>query len=252
MLSAVLSATLLAAPPMSFGFTNAEGTQLLALGEVGAPRSLTRAVCGGRLLRATFVEQQRPGPRDTGRQTARNFTQAGGARFTLTGGTAPADSVCLLGSDAVLAKRQRFSVVAGPEACDAQTNARAEALGGRPVARCTAAGRVRDGQLALVHFRPRDQELLVALLFTDAKGVSAVRLFPATKGAAAQPSCWRADDGCEFDVASYRVTFAMAGREGLELFALWDGAEGQTAEVLRVKGETLEVIASASRYWAPE
>lgn len=252
MWSALLAATLAAAPTLTFGFTNTEGTRVLALGDVGEPKGLTRALCGGRLLRATFVRRQRPGPRDTGRQTARNFSQAAGALFALVGGTAPADSVCLLGSEAALAKRQVFAIAPGAEACDAPTTAAAEALGGRPVASCTAAGRVRDGQLALVHYRPRGKELLVALLFTDAKGVIAARLFPATKEAPAQPSCWRADDGCEFDAASYRVTFAMTGAEGLELFALWDGAEGQTAEVLRVKGATLEVITSASRYWAPE
>lgn len=242
---------LAAAPEFSFGFTNENGTQLLALPPVSAPGTLTKAVCDGHLVDLKYVKDQPQGPKDSGRQTARNFTQVKGALYKLSKGTMPADALCLLGTKAAFAKRKLLPVAQEAGDCDEKTNGLAAELTKRKVTKCVETGSLEGARLSFASYELDGSNALAAVVLTAEKGIAATRKFPATfeKGS---PSCWRADDGCEFDAASYRVAFAMSGAAGLELFALWAGAEGENAEVLRVKGSELKVVVSASRYWSPE
>lgn len=242
---------LAAAPEFSFGFTNENGTQLLALPPVRAPASLTTAVCDGKLVELKYLREQPAGPEDTGRQTARNFKQVKGALFRLAKGAMPADALCLLGTRAAFGRRKLVPVSVETGDCDEKTAAAAASLGKRKVTKCVATGAFAGGKLGFASYELEGSSALAGLVLTPEKGEPALRKFPATweRGA---PSCWRADDGCEFDASSYRVAFVMSGKAGLEFFALWAGAEGENAEVLRVKGSELKIVASGSRYWSPE
>ena len=250
MLSLIAALALAASPEFSFGFTNQDGTLLLALPPGSNPSSLTQVVCDGRALEVKYLREQPKGATDTGRQTARNFTQTKGALFKVKG-AAPADALCLLGSKAAFKKRALLPVNTETGDCMENTLALAGSLTKREVEKCVFTGAFSGGQLAFASYKLDGSSALAAVILVPEKGAPAVRRFPATweRGA---PSCWRADDGCEFDASSYRVAFAMTGPSGLELYALWAGAEGENAEVLRVKGASLEVAASASRYWSPE
>ncbi len=247
----LLALTLAAAPEFSFGFSNDDGTLLLALPPVSSPASITKAVCDGRLLDLKFLREQPKGEKDTGRQTARNFSQVKGALFKASKGNLPADALCLLGTNAAFAKRKLMAIATETGDCDEKISAMAAELTKRKVTRCIATGTLDGAHLSFASFEVEGSSALAAVVLTQEKGKPAVRKFPATweRGA---PSCWRADDGCEFDASSYRVAFAMSGPAGLELYALWAGAEGENAEVLRVTGSELKVVANASRYWSPE
>lgn len=250
MLPFIVAAALAASPEFSFGFTNQDGTLVLALSPVSNAAGLTQLVCDGRAVEVKYLREQPKGENDTGRQTARNFTQTKGALFKVKGG-APADALCLLGSKAAFSKRTLLKVTTETGDCDARTSELAGTLTKREVTKCLSTGTFTGGHLAFASYKLEGAEALAAVLLVPEKGAPAVRKFPATweRGA---PSCWRADDGCEFDASSYRVAFAMTGPSGLELFALWAGPEGENAELLRAKGSSLEVAASASRYWSPE
>lgn len=247
----LLALTLAAAPEFSFGFSNDDGTKILALPPVSSPASITKAVCDGRLLDVKFLREQPKGEKDTGRQTARNFAQVKGSLFKLTKGNSPADALCLLGTNATFAKRKLLPIATETGDCDEKISAVAAELTKRKVTKCISTGSLTDGRLSFASYEVEGSSALAAVVLTQESGKHAVRKFPATweRGA---PSCWRADDGCEFDASSYRVAFAMSGPAGLELYALWAGAEGENAEVLRVKGSELKVVANASRYWSPE
>jgi hypothetical protein len=247
----LLALTLAAAPEFSFAFTNQDGTKLLALPPISDAASLTRAVCDGRLLEVKYLRDQPKGEKDTGRQTARNFDQAKGALFKLVKGPLPADALCLLGTAASFSKRTLLPVTTESGDCDEKSSAMMAELGKRKVTKCLATGSFEGGKLSFASYELDGSSALAGVALAPEKGAPAIRRFPATweRGA---PSCWRVDDGCEFDATSYRVAFAMNGKAGLELFALWAGAEGENAEVLRVTGAELKVIASGSRYWSPE
>lgn len=240
-----------AAPEFSFGFSNEDGKQLLALPPVSNAASITKAVCDGQMIEVKYLREQPKGEKDTGRQTARNFSQVKGALFKLVKGNLPADALCLLGTKATFAKRKLLPVAAETGDCDETSSTAAAELTKRKVTKCVSTGTFPESKLSFASYELDGSNALAALVLTQEKGKPAVRKFPATweRGA---PSCWRADDGCEFDASSYRIAFAMTGPAGLELYALWAGAEGENAEVLRVKGSELKVVSSASRYWSPE
>jgi hypothetical protein len=248
----LLALTLSAAPvAAAFGFSNADGTRLLALGSLSNPQSVTRALCEGKVFEVKFVRLQPRGAMDTGRRTARNFSQTEGPLFAVQKGRLPADTSCLLGNAAALAPARVVAISPDDGECDAETQQVAQTLGQRGITRCVRVARVGEQRLAFVSYSPKGEQLLAGVVLTGARGLGAARLFPAVKDADA-PSCWRADDGCEFLPTTYRLVGALRGPEGFDLFALWDGAEGQNLELLRVKGSRLDVVASEHRYWAPE
>lgn len=252
MVLTLLALSLAATPEFSFAFTNEDGTKLLALAPVSDAASLNKAVCDGRVLDVKYLREQPKGAQDTGRQTARNFAQVKGALFKLLKGTMPADALCLLGTTKTFAKRKLAAVTPETgERCEASTAALMGELGQRKVTRCVPTGSFPGGRLAFASYELEGDSALAAVALFQDQGKAAVRRFPA-KWERGAPSCWRADDGCEFDAPSYRVAFSMSGPGGLELYALWAGPEGENAEVLRVAGGELEVVASGGRYWSPE
>jgi hypothetical protein len=247
----LLASTLFAATAdVAFAFSNASGTRLLAVGEVAEPARLTRATCDGRIVETSFLAQQPAGAKDSGRQTSSNFRDAPGALYEVKGALAPGDASCLLASSAFLATHPPVAVPRREKKCSDKVSALAARAGGRAVDRCLEVGTFPGGTLALVTYARKGDELLVGLvLFTEK--VTALRRLPA-KFEKDAPSCWRADDGCVFDPAAYRVPFVLTGVAEPMIFELWDGPEGQNLELMRPKGEDLEAVASGYRYWAPD
>jgi hypothetical protein len=240
MVLTLVALTLAASPEFAFG-----------LSPVSSPASFTKASCDGLVVELKFLQEQPAGAKDTGRQTARNFSQVKGALFKFVKGTMPADALCLLGTTATFAKRKVLTVAPRTGDCEVKATEVAGELTRRKVTKCVATGTLPDARLSFASYALEGTSALAAVVLTQDQAGPAIRKFPATweRGA---PSCWRADDGCEFDASSYRVTFAMSGPAGLELFALWAGPEGENAEVLRVEGAELKVVASGGRYWSPE
>ncbi len=253
MLSALVTAlALTATPDLVFAFSNEKGDQLLALTPLAAPAELTKVSCDGKLLAIKHLAEQPEGPNNNGRQTARNFTQVGGSLFKIVSGNVSADALCLLGTEAAFAARKLFAVTPSDAPCDEKAAALAAKLGGkRKVTKCLVTGSFPGGRLLFAAYAPSGLNALVATLVALDSGAVGSRRFPA-KLAKDAPSCWRVDDGCVFDPASYRVLFAMNGPAGWELVAAWGGAESQNAELLRLKASALAPAVTASRYWSPE
>lgn len=252
MLLTLLAVSLSTTPEFSFAFSNGDGTQLLGLEPLTAPSDLNKVACDGRVLEVKYVREQPAGAKDTGRQTARNFAQVKGSVFRPVKGRLPVDTVCLLGTTKAFSKRTLEAVTQqADERCDANTEALMAGLEKRKVAQCSATGTVKDGRLTFAKYEVEKDSALATVALLPKTGSPVVRRFPA-KWEKDTPSCWRADDGCEFDSTNYRVAFVMRGPAGFELFARWGGPEGENVELLRVTEGELKVIASSNRYWAPE
>jgi hypothetical protein len=254
----LIALALAAAPEFSFGFTNGDGTRILALPPVSGAARLTRAVCDGRLVQLEYLREQPAGAKDTMRQTAANFSQVKGALYKpvssgaqrLSKGTMPADAMCLMGTSAAFSKRKLLRVAAETGPCDEKAQALAAELTKRKVSQCVATGSLPGARLSFANFEAEGKSALAALVLEPEEGQASARKFDAVYEQDSV-SCWRVDDGCEFDASSYRVAFGMSGPAGLELYTLWAGAEGENADLLRVKGSELVGVASASRYWSP-
>ena len=121
---------------------------------------------------------------------------------------------------------------------------------GRKVDRCVNLGSFAGGgRVVVASFERKGEEVLAAIVLLDL-GAPAARTFPA-KWDPKRMSCWRVDDGCQFEASAFKVPFALTGPGRTEVVFLWDGAEGQNAEFLRV-GARLEPVLSGSRYWSPQ
>lgn len=253
MLSILAATVLSASPEFSFAFTNEPGTEVLALEELETPARFTKVSCDGQVFDLVFVAVQPKGPNDTGRQTAQKFDQVAGARFKLAMGKVSDNVMCLIGTEAFFAQRKLLPVtkVEGEEPCPAEASAAMQKLGGRKVRSCFSTASFEGGHLFFANFERKGANALAGVMVQLEGGASALRAFP-TKYEKDSPSCWRADDGCRFGPRDYTASFAMTGPAGVELFALWGGAEGENAELLRVKGTRLTVVSSGSRYWSPE
>ncbi len=256
MIAALVVATLLSGakspkgPEMAFGYLDSAGKRLLALGNIDQPAFLTRASCQGSIARIKYLRRQPRGAKDTGRQTRFNFGQSEGHLFEVVDPLAPTDDTCLLGTAEFFAAREMLPLKPEKGACDEKTTAAAAAAVGRKVERCVKLGSFSGhGRLVAAHFERKGEEALAAVVLLDA-GPTAVRAFRA-KWDPEGISCWRVDDGCQFEPSVYKVPFALAGPSQTELFFLWDGAEGQNVALLRV-GATIEPVLEGSRYWSPE
>ena len=80
-MAGILLAMLSVAPDTTIGFLDADARHLLTGGSVESPERFTRAVCGGKSVAIRHVKTQPRGEKDTGRATARNFTEAPLRRF---------------------------------------------------------------------------------------------------------------------------------------------------------------------------
>ena len=250
MLTTVLITALAAAPEVAFAFSDATGQRVLAVGSVAAPKLLTRLVCGGTLLGARYSNTQERGREDNGRETYHNFDNRPGPVFAVEGGTARVGSTCLLGSAGFFANRTVHEVnQASKGDCDAKTSEAISHAQKRKVKRCALLGNAALTSFVVVEFEPSGQERLLGLAVVSGNRVSQQSY--SAKATADGTSCWRVDDGCNFSPEAFRIPFILTGDRGTELFVLWDGPEGQSAELLKVNGGVLEPEASASRYWSP-
>lgn len=209
----------------AFAFANEDGDHLLTLGEIAAPGRLTRAVCGGgKDWPARWVRRQESTPRDPGRQTAANFERIGGHLFQLSG-RVEADAVCLLVAETFDRARTLRPVDARGAACDEATRARLAAARGREVAACRDTATIDGRVVVLVEFARRGNELLASLCLFGPEGV-VFHDYPADWDEE-RISCWRVDDGCQFEPEAISILFGHRTAAGLYGLAVaWAGFEG--------------------------
>ena len=128
-----------------------------------------------------------------------------GAIFKVIGGRVPVDTQCLLGTDAAFASRKVLPVTAIDSAkCDDKSAAMAAKIGKRKVANCSSTGTFPGGKLPFVTFVRKGPSALVGVVLEPDRGAAAMRGFPAEVDEDA-PSCWRVDDGCQFDERGYQA-----------------------------------------------
>ena len=89
---------------------------------------------------------------------------------------------------------------------------------------------------------PRGRQELVTLVYTGPEGP----VYFDHPAEADPAGTWRADDGGEFPVESYRPLFAFRTKAGLEVAVRWSGAEGEAMDLYRQEGNTFLPFVAAS------
>src|SRR5688572_14077490 len=141
---------------LAFAFPNAQGTRLLATGEIAKPEPLRIAICsGGQQLSVQFERRQPEGPKTTGRQTPQNFAQTGGAVFRIVSGNVSPDATCVLGDESLLAAATVVPLKRPPQTvrCSKATYPLVQADKNRPVVGCWPIAESPAGiQVAIIEF----------------------------------------------------------------------------------------------------
>lgn len=126
---------------------------------------------------------------------------------------------------------------------------RLAAARGREVAACRDTATIDGRAVVLVEFA-RQAEMLASLCLFGPEGV-VFHDYPAAMDEQ-RVSCWRVDDGCQFEPEAISILFAYrtaAGRYGLAV--AWAGFEGQSLQLIEEQGAGFRTLTEASRYWAP-
>jgi hypothetical protein len=237
----------------SFGYVNADGTELLTLDSLRNPTRIRAALCPrGRVVRVAYTRRQSRQTADNGRQTAANFSNDFGDVFRTEGGKASADETCYLSADSVLLAAASPLELAQRGACDTVQIHRIAEAKRRSVLHCWPLGAaLRNVQIVAVQFVVIDTSALASLVVLDEKKLY-FRDFPATYRGP-EESTWRVDDGGEFSPESFGILF-FCRLQGVYVMAFtWAGAEGEDSYLdIADSADTFRSRANAYRYWVPE
>jgi hypothetical protein len=241
-------------PEMSFAYANSAGTALLAAGYIGAivAAHLDSAICGdGRIITVKFTRMQVEAKRSTGRDDARNFNAAAGARFAVVG--ARASPVCLLAKRDFLAGKRilpiaRHTLAGVKRPCDPSLRDRIPSIEQRPLTECTSVASIgMDAQLVAAVYQPHGDNLLAALVVLTKTGTF-IKPLPAPEGN------WRVDDDGDLQAEGIGPIFALATADGAIETALgWPAAEGLDLWLYKTSPKgVLEEVLTGYLYTAPQ
>lgn len=238
-------------PEFGFAYANRSGTSLLvpANGQA-ANRGWDRAVCqNGKRVAVRFAGEQKQGAHSTGRNTAANFEEGPGERFSVVDGQVPEDGACLLTRGAYL---EGAAILAGEERrrpCTADVRAALPPLHRRAAVDCrTIAGFSGGLHLLAVEYVPPGRDRVPAFVVLDGSSAYVEELPPKRGG-----SSWRVDDGGRFRAESVTARFTLKKKDGTVLmFVEWAAAEGDDLLLLGTSaGGRLRPQVRGYRYTAP-
>lgn len=235
-----------------FAFADTSGRELLALDSLAEPARLRFAICArAAVYPVAFARRQVPRAEGSGRQSARDFGNEGGAVFRVVSGAVPEDATCYLTADSALAASAAAAGPGGGEECGAGVARRAAQAKGRAVQDCRPFATTPSGaEIDAVRFATVDTSALASLVLADS-----VRLlfadFPARYSGPDQ-DVWRVDDGGKFPTEGFDILF-LGRRGGHAVVGLtWMGSEGQDAFLFVAdSADALRVVTMSYRYLAP-
>lgn len=234
------------------GFTDGRGEQLIVVGAPGKPE-YTRAICHGVELAVRRTAHQAGAEKQPARQTAQYFAQLEGDVYRLPSPVEANQTCVLVGGAQMAAVRVTRGKLTD---CAATTTKQLAERTRRNVARCWRLARLdgidEDGEVVTAVMRKQGKRALAVVAVRDGKRL-AVREYRAECDGK-EPSCWRVDDGNEWDAASFAVVGAFRTARGLVVAMTWGGAEGETAMVLAAYDDAAmkAPLLEGYRYWSPE
>lgn len=236
----------------SFGFGNADGSELLSLDSIPDPRSVSTAICaGGRKIRVQYARRQIANPESTHRQTAANFRNEAGEVFRVVEGSAVPNETCFLASDSIFAKNAEGVRISTDAVCGQMDTEGLSRVAGRRIERCSVLGEAFGrARVIAAQFATAGTSALAAIALVG-DSVILYHALPA-ESRDSNGSTWRVDDGGEFDPGSIRPLFAVELQRGVGMAFMWTGAEGES-EALVLADSTIHSrnVVTGYRYWSP-
>jgi len=238
--------------PGAFGFTNATGSEIIALDSVVAPAGIHVALCGDPATYAVAFARHQTAPPDVyAPAIAANFGKQNGDVFGVLGARARPDQTCYLTGDSTLVTtRVRFDSTAQVD-CGTGLGHRLMAVKQRRLRHCWPMADAAGVRVVAALFVPVDTLVLASivvatptqLLFED---------FPAAYHGPGTTT-WRVDDGGIFSPQPFAILFLSRVNGTYVMGLTWAGAEGEDAFLLAAdSANAFRQVQMTYRSWPPE
>ncbi len=249
-------------PNYALAFANAKGNLLISVkSHASDSKQWNRAACAdGHLYTIRFLKEQKGGEKNTNRDSANNFDQLGGNLFQIESGIVKemkygSGATCILLDKDYLQDKKFISLVDSywKPKCTATQILHIRALYENwSMEDCWVLfpGN-KDAPLLIASFFPKPTKGLFVLAMMVQADNWAIKEYPVQlKKQDDFLSCWRVDDGCEFDPNSIEIPFVFIGEE-TEVLSLWGAPEGESIIIFRAVGKGFRKVFSGYRYQAP-
>lgn len=254
MLGALLAVSLAqAAPTMSAALLSPSGDSVLMQddGYDARPDRFVKAFCGAHATTVKF-KSKRPDSDDApSNWTQRNFDKLPGSVFTL-GTRVPVDEdapYCVLMTEAAAKDVTAVAVKNETKDCDADTKTRLAKVTKVKLARCKQVATFDGGALYFLD-SARKKKVKPVVRFVALVGEDAI-VKEIKASSSEQPSCWRVDDGCEFEPDFYRPLVVLKQGSELGVVILWAGAEGNNLLIDQTSNRRFKEVNLGSFYNSP-
>ena len=237
----------------SFGYVNADGSEIIALEAVATPAEIRAAICSGaRVSPVSFAREQDQQEGDDGRAVATNFARASGDVFRFLGGNGRANETCYLTADSGLAAAATPVTVRAGRGCDALRLREAALAKGRAVVHCWPLGGTSGGADVLaIQFAVVDTSALASVVVAERDQLLYYDQPATYRGPGGD--IWRADDGGTLAPDAFGILFYCRLGTRRVMALTWVGAEGEDSYLLVADStRTFRTAAQSYRHWAPE
>lgn len=236
----------------TFGLVNDSGSEIIALDDLAAPKSIRLALCGGTTAYPLAFARHQEAPRDaSSRDIADNFANLKGDVFRVSSGQPRGDGTCYLAPDSALVTTRLPLVRAGLAECEPGVARRIAAVKHRRIVLCRPMASAGDLRVVAVQFAFVDTNALASIVVaTDTQLV--FEDFPARYDGP-EASTWRVDDGGVFSSRGFAILFLSRARGVYVMGLTWAGAEGEDAFLLVAdSANAFRQVQMTYRYWSPE
>lgn len=233
---------------LTFGFSNENGTKILAFEEGITGKSINKVIDNqGNVSDVTFESSQK-GSESGVNLVSTNFKNCAGHVMSLPNNKkVSTDQSVVLFNDAFLNTRQPVIVksLPTPKSIDSANKIKIEAEHKRKIKEGWKIADVGSESAFIVIFEKKQDSVLASLVMGGKTYI--FKDYPAKYD---EGSTWRVDDGGQFPNDAIKIIGAfMNSKNELEIIIDWAGAEGANIEYAKANKNKFETIKEASRYW---
>ncbi|GAB2618630.1 hypothetical protein GCM10027035_13520 [Emticicia sediminis] len=232
---------------LSFGFSNENGSKILAFEENVEAGNLTQTIDNEGKITPIKFETSQKGNENGVNLVPTNFKNCAGKVFSVVSKNVSNDLSCVIFNDAFLRTHSlvTLSTLAQPTKIDEVNKNKIATERKRKIKEAWKVADLGNESAYIVIFEPKKDSVLASLVIGGTSYI--YRDYPAKYD---EGSTWRVDDGGEFPNDAIKILAVFRNQAGeLEIITEWAGAEGANIEYAKANKNKFETIKEASRYW---
>lgn len=232
---------------VTFGFSNENGSKVLAFEENVNAENLTQTIDNEGKTTPIKFETNQKGNESGVNLVPTNFKNCVGKVFSVTNKKVNTDLSCVIFNDVFLRNHSLvpFKTLAQPTKIDEANKTKIATERKRKIKEAWKIAKLGNESAYIVIFEAKKDSVLASLVVGGTSYI--YRDYPAKYD---EGSTWRVDDGGEFPNDAIRILAVFRNQANvLEIITEWAGAEGANIEYAKANKNKFETTKEASRYW---